>query len=59
MINKVQIRAWHKEKAVAQKEKGNHKANRRSSNSRYEVLPICLEQYTREEKVQLIKANFE
>lgn len=60
MINKLPLRAWHKEKAVAQKEKkekGNHEVNRRSSNSRYEVLPICLD--TREEKVQLIKANFE
>lgn len=58
MINKVQIRAWRKEKAVAQNEKGNRKANR-SSNSRYEILPICLEQYAREEKAQLIKAKFE
>jgi len=60
MINKVQIRAWHKEKAVAQKEKGNDKANRRNRNSRYEVPPVYFEQYARaEEKVQLIKANFE
>lgn len=50
IINKVQIRAWHKEKAVAQKENGNHKANRRSIKSRYEVLPICLEQCAGEEE---------
>lgn len=59
LINKIQIRAWHEERAVARKEKGNYKANRRSSNSNVEVLTICLEQYSREEKkMQLIKANF-
>lgn len=60
LVNKVQIRPWHKERAVASKEKGNYKANRRNSNRRVEVITIFLEQYSREEKkIKLIKANFE